>query len=342
MSNSLSKQLFERLSQKPFSQLESEIENFVGISGQSKNILKKNIMNLDRFKAKIEKLHSDGIELYPYYSAKYPSVFMNLPRLGESVPFVFALGNYSLLYETLYGVVGRRDATQKSLSMAKRLAHSFSQKHTVTVSGFARGVDKAALDSAMFHKGSAIMLLPEGIYSTTKKIEPYKKYIDDGRLLFLSTAYPSAPFNSIQANIRNSQIYALSEKIFIPETGSSGGTWNGAIEGLRKGADIYVRMPEGKERNANRDLIFMGATPVDKYGNVVADTISQTFFHSLFEIIEANPTSADEIKKRLKLKLSPNIIRKKIEGHPEIRIVKKKGKKMYFIDNSLFSSKAGY
>ena len=46
----------------------------------------------------------------------------------------------------------------------------------------------------------------------------------------------------------NSIIYGMSSEIFIAQSDVKGGTWNGAVDGLKKNRPIYVRYPEKNER----------------------------------------------------------------------------------------------
>jgi predicted Rossmann fold nucleotide-binding protein DprA/Smf involved in DNA uptake len=78
---------------------------------------------------------------------------------------------------------------------------------------------------------------------------------------------------------RNTTIYALVEKIYIAEakpsinkqgTVTKGGTWNGAMQGLKKGRKIFIRKPDENEYNDNNLLIDMdGSIPVDINGNEI-------------------------------------------------------------------------
>jgi predicted Rossmann fold nucleotide-binding protein DprA/Smf involved in DNA uptake len=68
---------------------------------------------------------------------------------------------------------------------------------------------------------------------------------------------------------RNSYIYGLAREIYVAETDSKGGTWEGAMDGLRRHRTVYVRIPEPGETNANRKLIDLGAVPVSMDGVVM-------------------------------------------------------------------------
>jgi DNA processing protein len=52
----------------------------------------------------------------------------------------------------------------------------------------------------------------------------------------------------------------------VAESGDSGGTWFGVIDGLRRGRRILVRNPNPDEDSANLKLIGKGGIPVDENG----------------------------------------------------------------------------
>jgi len=64
-------------------------------------------------------------------------------------------------------------------------------------------------------------------------------------------------------------IYGLASEIYVAETDSKGGTWEGAMNGLKRQRKIYIRMPEPDEKNANQKLITLGAIPVNKDGVII-------------------------------------------------------------------------
>ena len=137
--------------------------------------------------------------------------------------------------------------------------HGFRYAIPVTlikvVSGFAKGVDKQALDSAIKYKGQSIIVLPQGILTFTSGFKTYYKQIVDGDVLVLSTFFPKAPWQKELAMARNPIIYGLADEIYVAESSEKGGTWSGVVDGLHKKRKIYVRKPGSNEKNANNLLI---------------------------------------------------------------------------------------
>ena len=149
------------------------------------------------------------------------------------------------------------------------MAKKASKEFKIVVSGFAKGVDKQALDSAIAYKGQSIIVLPQGITTFGSGMKKYYKQIIEGDVLVLSTFHPKLPWSVDLAMARNSIIYGLASEIFAAQSDEKGGTWSGVTEGLKKGRKVFVRKPEKNEKCANMTLIAMGASPVDIEGNEI-------------------------------------------------------------------------
>lgn len=216
-----------------------------------------------------EDLFAQGFEVIPIFSPEYsPTLKANL-KAKSSPPILYVKGNKKILQEESIAIVGSRDASDISLKFTDNMAKIASEKYKVVVSGFAKGVDKQALDSALKYKGHSIIVLPQGIMTFESGIKKYYTQIIEGDVLVLSTFFPRAPWSVQLAMGRNPYIYGLAKNIFVAESGPDGGTWSGVIDGMRKGRIIYVRNPEPEESNANLKLIDKGAIPVDFDGKEI-------------------------------------------------------------------------
>lgn len=190
-------------------------------------------------------------------------------NLGKESPIIlYAKGNYDLLKRKLVAIVGARKSAMTSLMFTKNIAKKLVSEKSVIVSGFAKGVDKCALDSALLYKGQSIIVLPQGIDTYTNKT--YYPNIVNGDVLVLSTYHPKAGWSIGLAMDRNKTIYGLSSDIYAAESNSSGGTWEGVLNGLKRGRRVFVRLPESDEKNANLLLIKKGAVAVSENGYPVS------------------------------------------------------------------------
>ncbi len=216
----------------------------------------------------VESLFSQGYELLPITSHEYSKVLKRNLKTAYSPALLYIKGNKQILNEKSIAVVGSRSAEDISLGFTDNVAKIACENFKVVVSGFAKGVDKQALDSAIKYNGQSIIVLPQGITTFNSGFKAYYKQIVGGDVLVLSTFPPKATWSVGLAMARNPIIYGLADEIFVAESSEKGGTWSGVIDGLKKGRTIFVRSPEPNEKNANSLLIQMGAVPVDFNGKI--------------------------------------------------------------------------
>ncbi|MFZ4462504.1 MAG: DNA-processing protein DprA [Bacteroidales bacterium] len=240
----------------------------------------KDISDLQRAKSELpnnaffaEHLFNQGYELIPITSSEYSKTLKQNLKATHSPALLYVKGNKQILHEKSIAIVGSRAADGRSLEFTDNIAKLSSREFKVVVSGFAKGVDKQALDSAIRYKGQSIIVLPQGITTFNSGYKTYYKQIVDGDVLVLSTFHPKAVWSVGLAMARNPIIYGLAGEIYVAESSDKGGTWSGVIDGLRKGRKIFVRKPESNEKNANSLLIQKGAIPVDFNGAPYLNTV---------------------------------------------------------------------
>ncbi|MCF0207351.1 MAG: DNA-processing protein DprA [Bacteroidales bacterium] len=240
----------------------------LGISPEEGVLLSAARVELPNNSFLVENLLSQGFDIIPMDNPEYSRTLRdNLKTITPSV--VFTKGNKSLLNEPAVAIVGSRSADSVSLQFTADIARKCVSEGKVVVSGFAKGVDRMALDAALEAGGKSIIVLPQGIATFSSGYKQYYKHLEQGRLLVLSAFYPNAPWSIGFAKSRNSYIYGLSDSIYVARSDDKGGTWSGAIDGLRRKRQIFVRQPESNEKNANLLLIQKGATAVDMKGNPI-------------------------------------------------------------------------
>jgi len=284
---------------KFFHENQISIVDFFGLSESDwKNIYQldeKQISDLQKAKSELasnaflaESFFSQGFEITPITSPEYSKTLKSNLKAAHSPAVLYVKGNKKILDEKSIAIVGSRAASEVALQFTDNIAKNASKEYKVVVSGFAKGVDKQALDSAINYKGQSIIVLPQGIMTFTSGFKNYYKQIIDGDVLVLSTFFPKAPWRAELAMARNPIIYGLADEIYVAESSEKGGTWSGVVDGLRKGRKIYVRKPEPTEKNANNILIQKGAVPVDFNGNEIAKTNDTTLSNQISVVQEPN------------------------------------------------------
>lgn len=216
-----------------------------------------------------EQMQNEGFHLIPINSPDYPVVLKENLKTKSAPPVLYIKGRKGLFQEDAVAIVGSRNAGKEALNFTDHIAKKCVGESKVIVSGFAKGVDKQALDSALEAHGKSIIVLPQGILTFQTGFKKYYEQIVSGEVLVMSTFFPKAGWEVGLAMARNVFIYGLAKEIFVAESDSKGGTWEGAMDGLNRNRKIYVRYPGTKEKNANLRLIEFGAIPMNINGDSI-------------------------------------------------------------------------
>lgn len=91
--------------------------------------------------AELKAARAMGARLVPFGSANYPT---SLADLSDAPPFLWVLGDTSLLRKPMIALVGARNASSLGTRMARSLARDLGAEGYVVVSGLARGIDASA------------------------------------------------------------------------------------------------------------------------------------------------------------------------------------------------------
>lgn len=280
-----------------------ESENFLGMEFKQEehDLLLQTKNELANYAFLVEELLNQGYSIIPITSHEYsPTLKANLKYNAPII--LYAKGNKRILQEKAIAIVGSRNANDKSLQFADNVAKKASLEYKVVVSGFAKGVDKQALDSALKYKGQSIIVLPQGITTFASGMKKYYRQIIEGDVLVLSVFHPKLPWSVDLAMARNSIIYGLASEIYAAQSDDKGGTWSGVTSGLKKGRVVYVRMPEKNEKCANMALIEMGALAVNMEGDPINKTKNYVLSEQPSQVV-VEPTVSYKQPEQLSLPL---------------------------------------
>lgn len=333
-------QLETSIWEKDFELNQSEVKLFIDAKNE-----------LSNYAFMVEDLLEQGYNILPITSADYsPTLKKNLGRT-YAPPVIYTKGNLGIMQEKSIAIVGARKANDISLEFADSVAKNASEDYLVVVSGFAKGVDKQALDSALKYKGQSIIVLPQGIATFQSGFKKYYKQIIDGDVLVLSTFYPKAPWSVQFAMARNPIIYGLASEIYVAESSEKGGTWSGVIDGLRKGRIIYVRKPNSGEKNANNLLISKGGKAVDSNGCIISyevkedtkSTVSEPDLNNIeekiIEFLKSGAFPAKEIVDSLKIDWNSRQVSSFLKSREDIITIQGKPLRFAHRDGAIRSQK---
>ena len=311
----------------------------VGLNEIEKVQFEESRMQLANNSFLVDELMAQGYDILPITHEDYPKLLKeNLKFNAPTV--IYTKGNKLLLQEPSIAIVGSRSADVMSLSFTDNIAKSATRNNKVVVSGFAKGVDRQALDSAVGTNGKSIIVLPQGIMTFGSGFKQYFKHIVQGRVLVMSSFAPKAPWSVEFAMARNPIIYGMASEIFVAQSEEKGGTWSGVIDGLRKKRSIYVRYPEKNEKNANLLLIQNGASAVDISGNILSlspeelktpeQLNKEKLDAELIKILNSvEMISAKEIITRLRLDWKDDKMKRYLDNKEQVEKIKVKNRIYY-------------
>jgi DNA processing protein len=314
----------------------SKLVDIFGLSEKEIELLSETKSELPNFSFLVEDLLNQGFDIIPITSPDYSRTLKDNLKMAYSPPLIYTKGNKQIMKENSIAVVGSRKANGISLEFTDNVVKAASKNFKVIVSGFAKGVDKQALDSAIKYIGQSIIVLPQGIMTFQTGFKKYYKNIIDGNVLVLSTFHPKAPWSVQLAMARNPIIYGLAKEIYVAESSDSGGTWSGVMDGLKKGRKIFVRAPKHDEKNANDLLIKSGAVAVNDNGNSIEnyvvdeskipidDKMNEEIDNKILQLLSEGNFTSKEIVEKTKIDWSVRKLINYLKKHEKVQITNKK------------------
>jgi len=205
----------------------------------------------------VDELSRKGIWTLTIADDTYPRSMIE--RLGDQAPPVlFGCGDAALMSTPGIGVVGSRDVSQAGADVAMAVAREAVSLGLPVVSGGARGIDQLAMNAAFQAGGGVVGVLADSLIGWIRKPDVLEA-LDAGKTCLISQQVPSAGFTPASAMGRNKLVYALSEAtVVITSAEESGGTWAGAVEGIRAGNGTVLVWREEGEGPGNASLEKLG------------------------------------------------------------------------------------
>ena len=209
----------------------------------------------------LDRLASLGIWALTDQSDDYPEQLQT--RLGsQAPPVLMGAGLRTLLNEPGLAIVGSRNVDPAGAEVAGAAARLGVRNGLPVVSGGARGVDQLAMASAFEAGGRVIGVLADALERKVKQADIRSALLED-RLCLVTAQHPAAGFSVGAAMGRNKIIYSLSRfALVVASDRESGGTWNGAVEAIKKNqSEVLIWTGEG-HGPGNDALVGAGGTAV--------------------------------------------------------------------------------
>jgi predicted Rossmann fold nucleotide-binding protein DprA/Smf involved in DNA uptake len=163
------------------------------------------------------------------------------------------------LSEPGVGIVGSRKITESHEEVAADVARSAVRGGFGVISGLARGIDQVAMRTGLEIGGRVCGIPTEGIRTISRNSD-IRAAVQEGALTIASPYGPDAPFSVGSAMGRNKLIYGLADAtVIITSDSGKGGTWEGALEAMKKNYGRVLVWDGADVSAGNAALIAKGA-----------------------------------------------------------------------------------
>ena len=205
----------------------------------------------------LEKWQRAGLWVITRSDPDYPARLKKLLK-NSSPPLFFGCGQRQLLNRGGLTVVGSRHAAEGDLDFARKLGGEAAEAGYSVVSGGARGVDESAMLGALAREGTVIGVLADRLLRAATSAK-YRPALMARNLVLISPFNPEAGFDVGNAMARNKYVYCLADAAVIVHSGTTGGSWSGALENLKHGwVPLWVK-PTRDRKSGNEQIVAKGA-----------------------------------------------------------------------------------
>jgi len=217
-----------------------------------------------------QRYREKGIKAVTVLDAEYPASWMN----SYMPPIVlFYKGNIQLLKKNSLSIVGSRYPTSYGVEALNRIISPIVAEKVVTVSGLAKGIDRAVHLHTIANHGETIGIIGSGldIYYPNENLLLQQKMMKEQLVI---TEYPlgSRP-ERYHFPMRNRLIASLSQATLVIEAKEQSGSLITANVALQENREVFA-VP-GNITNpfsvGTNQLIKAGATPVLTASDILSD-----------------------------------------------------------------------
>jgi DNA protecting protein DprA len=222
-----------------------------------------------------EQLSHENIHLLPVLDADYPKLLKLALNRNQIPPLLFYAGDLQILKRQTIAIIGSRNADETSLVFTRQVAQYLAAHEANVISGYARGVDRAAFEGATSTDGYTTVVLPHGIHKLSGvQMRGLLPKIEAGHVLLMSQFHPDASWLVSRAMERNNVVTGLAQVVIVAQSDTKGGTWEGANGALKRERHLYVRKVTTEPAAGNEALIERGGVPLPWPTENIADILS--------------------------------------------------------------------
>jgi predicted Rossmann fold nucleotide-binding protein DprA/Smf involved in DNA uptake len=239
----------------------------VGVEPEAAERLARLLERATAVAFELERMEREGFAVLTPFDQSYPSRVRE--RLGTAAPpLLYAVGRLELLQAEGIGIVGSRDVSPDGVAVAEAAARAAAEGGLTVISGGARGVDQRSMAAAYAAGGSVVGYLAESLEGRVKDPDT-RRVIGEGMVCLTTPTNPSAGFSVANAMNRNKLVYASARATLVVATDEGrGGTWEGAVESMRRGFGPVAVWKGVGEGQGNAALAAKGATEITEISSL--------------------------------------------------------------------------
>lgn len=185
----------------------------------------------------------------------YPKTLRDIKAAPD---ILYYIGDISACENVVIAVVGKRDATERYLKIAKMVGGVLANKGFTVLNGLAIGVDAYASEGAVEAKGKVVAVMPGGLDEVYPKSNQKlaERIVENGGCLI--SEYPNGIRPQNYTFVQRDRIQAmLSNKVFIVDAEKDGGTMHTADYALKyaKPLGCFIEETGVPSPSGNRILV---------------------------------------------------------------------------------------
>ena len=194
----------------------------------------------------LERFAETGVKRFGlriHHAGDYPQ---KLRDARHPIELLYYQGEWEISETRCVAVVGSREPSDDGYKRAARIARELVEHDFTVVSGLAKGIDTAALNSAIEAEGrvAAVIGTPLGIYypKENKSLQDRiaKEHLLISQVPVLRYSRQAVPQNRLFFPERNATMSALTEGTIIVEAGDTSGTLTQARAALHQGRKLFI------------------------------------------------------------------------------------------------------
>ena len=211
-----------------------------------------------------------------------------LRSIADAPPFLYFLGDISLLQNFAVAVVGMRSCSEEGLHATIHISRGLCKAGVTIVSGMAKGIDRAAHLAGLEGPGKSIGVLGAGIDIEYPRANRDLFMLMREKGLLLSEYPPGFGVEAKCFPVRNRIISGLSRAVVVVEAAVRSGSLNTATHALEQNRELMavpgpVTAPSAK---GCQELVRRGAKPVFCADDILQELVPHLSEHVRHELAE--------------------------------------------------------